>query len=74
VEVIMAFLDKLDKHKLLTWQCIPQSEVWVKIGGDHGGKTFRLCFQVRLPHTTAHGSINSVDYERRDDSVLLQLQ
>ena len=25
---------------------IPTDEVWVKFGGDHGGKSFKFCFQI----------------------------
>lgn len=32
----------------LTWHdCIPDNEIWVKIGGDHGGGSFKLSFQLR---------------------------
>ena len=30
----------------LTWHGLPESEIWVKIGGDHGGKSFKLSFQL----------------------------
>ena len=44
---VMFFLDKLDSVNRLTWSNgIPESEVWIKIGGDHGGGTFKLSFQV----------------------------
>ena len=44
----MHFLNKLDETNNLTWSNgIPESEVWIKIGGDHGGGTFKLSFQVR---------------------------
>eukprot|EP00117_Sycon_ciliatum_P031872 scpid34853/ scgid24846/ E3 ubiquitin-protein ligase NRDP1; RING finger protein 41 len=48
VNIVTYFLDKLDEANCLTWSNgIPQSEVWIKIGGDHGGGSFKLCFQVR---------------------------
>ena len=47
VSVVMFFLDKLDSVHRLTWSNgIPESEVCIKIGGDHGGGTFKLSFQV----------------------------
>ena len=37
--------DDFHKQNLLTWQhgSIPQDELWIKIGGDHGEGSFRLC-------------------------------
>ena len=31
----------------VTWHngAIPENEVWLKLGGDKGGGTFKLCFQ-----------------------------
>ena len=32
----------------LTWHdgIIPDTEIWVKLGGDKGGKTFKMNFQI----------------------------
>lgn len=32
----------------LTWHSglIPKDEIWIKVGGDKGGGTFKLCFQI----------------------------
>ena len=32
----------------LTWHkgAIPDDEVWLKLGGDKGGGTFKMCFQI----------------------------
>ena len=32
----------------VTWHkgAIPDDEIWVKIGGDMGGNTFKMCFQI----------------------------
>ena len=47
IALVLYFLDKLHGAEALTWSSsIPQSEVWIKIGGDHGGGTFKLSFQV----------------------------
>ena len=47
VSAVMFFLDKLDSVNRLTWSNgIPESEVWINIGGDHGGGTFKLSFLV----------------------------
>ena len=44
----------LDIHKLiysngdLTWHdgMIPEDEIWIKIGGDKGGSSFKMNFQI----------------------------
>ena len=32
--------------RLITREYIPDSEIWVKLGGDKGGKTMKLNFQI----------------------------
>ena len=41
-------LDMYYQNGRLTWDTngIPEDEVWIKIGGDHGGGSFKLCLQV----------------------------
>ena len=41
-------LDQYDKEEILTWHNgqIPDDEVWLKIGGDHGGGSFKLMLQT----------------------------
>ena len=41
-------LDRYEKLHLLTWDTngIPEDEVWIKIGADHGGGSFKMCLQV----------------------------
>ena len=41
-------LDKYDKKKALTWHdyTIPEGEIWIKLGGDHGKGSFKLTLQV----------------------------
>ena len=34
--------DKLSRHN----DVIPEDEIWVKIGGDHGGDSFKLMLQI----------------------------
>ena len=41
-------LDKYNEQQLLdfhNWN-IPDDQIWVKIGGDHGGNSFKLCLQI----------------------------
>ena len=64
VEVVVYFLDKLNNAKCLTWRNgIPESEVWLKIGGDHRGGTFKLSFQVRGIPVTAY-SVHTIQNVR----------
>ena len=59
VSVVMFFLDKLDSVHRLTWSNgIPESEVWIKIGGDHSGGAFKLSFQVS--HQTSHTACSHI--------------
>ena len=39
-----SLLDSYDEQNLLTWQegAIPQDEIWVKIGGDHGKNSLKF--------------------------------
>ena len=48
LKVVLHYLDMYDSAKILTWRdgAIPESEVWIKIGGDQGGKSFKMLFQV----------------------------
>ena len=40
-------LEKYAEEKRLIWhEQIPKDEIWVKIGGDHGGGSFKMCFQI----------------------------
>ena len=46
-EFLISYLDALKENNLLKWHnTIPEDEVWVKIGGDHGRGTFKLTMQV----------------------------
>ena len=43
-----SLLDSYDTQNLLTWQggSIPQDEIWVKIGGDHGKNSLKFTLQI----------------------------
>ena len=45
---VSKLLDEYDRQNRLTWHegVIPDNEIWVKIGGDHGGGSFKLMLQV----------------------------
>ncbi len=38
-------------HRLTTHGFIPDGEIWIKIGGDKGGKSVKINFQIaNIPH------------------------
>lgn len=45
---VTKLLDEYDNQGRLTWHdgSIPEDEIWIKIGGDHGGGSFKLMLQV----------------------------
>ena len=45
---VSSLLDQYQQKQLLTWHdgSIPSDEIWLKIGGDHGGNSFKLSLQV----------------------------
>ncbi|KAL8595286.1 hypothetical protein ACOMHN_020039 [Nucella lapillus] len=45
---VTRLLDEYDSQGRLTWHdgSIPEDEIWIKIGGDHGGKSFKMMLQV----------------------------
>ena len=43
---MLKYLDDLDKNGLIYDGHITQSEIHLKIGGDHGGGSFKMSFQV----------------------------
>jgi len=47
-DLILHFITLNEESDLLTWRdgAIPEDEVWVKVGGDHGDDSFKLCFQI----------------------------
>ena len=46
--LVLYYLDQHEVAGSLTWHdgALPGNEVWVKVGGDHGGGSFKLSFQV----------------------------
>ena len=43
-------MDELKENNLLYDRGIPASEIHLKIGGDHGGQSFKMSFQVANVH------------------------
>ena len=56
---VTKLLDQYEEEGLLTWQDnnIPRDEIWVKVGGDHGGGSFKLMLQIA--NTSAPNSKNN---------------
>ena len=52
-------MNTLNRNGMLTWHndAIPSTEIWVKIGGDKGGGSFKSNFQI--VNTRAPNSIYS---------------
>ena len=46
--IVRDLLRDYHKQHLLSWHDggIPQNEIWLKLGSDHGGGSFKFCLQV----------------------------
>ncbi|XP_071795962.1 uncharacterized protein [Asterias amurensis] len=74
--MILDYLDRLDSQRLLTWYdgLIPDNEIWLKVGGDKGGNSFKMCFQivnVNKPNSLENTVVFAC-YEGTDSLVNLQ--
>ena len=50
VGYVLKYMDELKENNLLYDGGIPASEIHLKIGGDHGGQSFKMSFQVANVH------------------------
>ena len=50
VGYVLKYMDELKENNLLYDRGIPASEIHLKIGGDHGGQSFKMSFQVANVH------------------------
>jgi hypothetical protein len=60
----------------LTWNdAIPTSEIWIKIGGDKGGSSFKMNFQVvNVPHPNSiQNTCVFTAFEAPDSKTNLQI-
>ena len=48
IDITTDFLDRYNHKNYLTWRdgAIPADEIWVKVGGDKGNESTKLCFQI----------------------------
>ena len=63
IEVILHYISLNHKAGTLTWRngSLPEDQIWVKLGGDHGGESFKFCFQiVNVSHPNA--LVNTVPF------------
>lgn len=69
VKSLREFVKKLlygyQSAQKLSWDTngIPEEEIWLKIGGDHGGGSFKLCLQIlNIPNPNAKGNTHVILY------------
>ena len=76
IEVILHYISLNHKAGILTWRdgSLHEDQIWVKLGGDHGGESFKFCFQiVNVSHSNA--LVNTVPFlvfRRKDTPSNLQ--
>ncbi len=60
----------------LTWHdnIIPANEVWIKIGGDKGGDSFKMCFQIANTHhpNSKNNTVVFLCFEGNDSAANLR--
>ena len=61
-DLVKQLIDQYDKEKVLTWHNgqIPEDEVQLKIGGDHGGGSLKLMLQtasLQIPNSKENTSL-----------------
>ena len=50
---------------------IPQDEIWVKIGGDKGGGSFKMSFQIcNVPHPNSVQNTSVITAFQAGDSAI----
>ena len=61
----------------LTWHdgLIPPDEIWLKVGGDKGGGSFKMSFQIGnvLHPNSVHNTVVFCAYEAADTSSNLHI-
>ncbi len=75
-------LDRYQKENRLVWPCyIPKNKIWIKVGGDKGGGSFKACVQVlnverpnSVNNTTVFATMEAPDYFENLDILLQQYQ
>ncbi|XP_065189343.1 uncharacterized protein LOC135819972 [Sycon ciliatum] len=77
IDIVMRYLDLYDTYGWLTWHgnVTPESEIWLKLGGDHGGHSFKFVFQVaNLKHPNSlNNTIPLCVFDCQDSPANLQI-
>ncbi|XP_071795593.1 uncharacterized protein [Asterias amurensis] len=78
-DLLAMILDYLERHQSkgsLTWRngVIPENEIWIKVGGDKGGTSFKLDFQIANTHrpNSYQNTVVFACFEAPDSSANLQ--
>ena len=70
VDIVLHYINLNEEAGTLVWKdgIIPKEEIWVKVGGDHGGKSFKFCFQIaNTMHPNAlHNTIPFLVFAAKD--------
>ena len=76
VGYVLKYLDDLDDSGLIySHNFIPDNEIWLKVGGDHGGESFEMTFQIgnmQHPNVPENTVIFSI-MEAKDNKANLRL-
>ena len=76
LEIVMHYLSLYDKQGSLTWRgdVIPEDQVWIKLGGDHGGGSFKFVMQVaNLDHPNSlNNTIPICTFDCQDTAANLE--
>ncbi|XP_065668237.1 uncharacterized protein LOC136088449 isoform X1 [Hydra vulgaris] len=68
---IIKVLDELERYNKLTYKKITPSEIHLKIGGDHGGGSFKMSYQVAnvaKPNSKSNTTVFNI-FEAKDHRV-----
>ena len=69
---VVELLDALETHGKLTWHGedgIPEDEIWVKLGGDHGKGSMKMCVQIaNVAKPNARENTHTVAWVHAKDS------
>ena len=69
---VIGLLEEYKKHGKLTWHGehgIPEDEIWIKLGGDHGKGSMKMCVQIaNLEKPNARENTHAVAIVNAKDS------
>ena len=58
---VSSLLNQYESKSKLTWHNgqVPSDEIWLKIGGDHGGDSFKVVCKLQTWRVQIHGKTRS---------------